>query len=248
MIPLAMFDQPWQWAFVLVVVLVLFGGSRIKDVMGSLWSGVRLFRNSLHYSAGLESDLQELNEDLDFAAAPRLAGQNLQGVPIYEGRLRIPPRSNDSIALRNLMKSVGTAFVLGLVGTILRWQNIIGGLCVLGTALTAICAFASGHELYSARRVRKRYGHLCSIDELASRAGTSELTYLLAAKERGIRPCCIIGGKEHYDLSDLGESSVLLRASEGATDDGALLRPAASRLADNPNLLSPVGRDEDSHS
>ena len=42
-----MFEAPWQWAIVLLIVLVLFGGSRIKDVMGSLGSGVKEFKKGL---------------------------------------------------------------------------------------------------------------------------------------------------------------------------------------------------------
>jgi sec-independent protein translocase protein TatA len=44
---IAMFEAPWQWAIVLLIVLVLFGGSRIKDVMGSLGSGVKEFKKGL---------------------------------------------------------------------------------------------------------------------------------------------------------------------------------------------------------
>lgn len=44
---IAMFEAPWQWAIVLVIVLVLFGGSRIKDVMGSLGSGVKEFKKGI---------------------------------------------------------------------------------------------------------------------------------------------------------------------------------------------------------
>lgn len=44
---LAMFEAPWQWAIVLLIVLVLFGGSRIKDVMGSLGSGVKEFKKGI---------------------------------------------------------------------------------------------------------------------------------------------------------------------------------------------------------
>lgn len=45
---IAMFESPWQIAVVLVIVLVLFGGSRIKDVMGSLGSGVKEFKKGLN--------------------------------------------------------------------------------------------------------------------------------------------------------------------------------------------------------
>lgn len=44
---IAMFEAPWQWAIVLLIVLILFGGSRIKDVMGSLGSGVKEFKKGI---------------------------------------------------------------------------------------------------------------------------------------------------------------------------------------------------------
>jgi sec-independent protein translocase protein TatA len=44
---LAMIENPTMWLIILVVVLVLFGGSRIKDVMGSLGSGVKEFKKGI---------------------------------------------------------------------------------------------------------------------------------------------------------------------------------------------------------
>lgn len=44
---LAMFESPWQILIVLVIVLVLFGGGRIKEIMGGLGSGVKEFKKGL---------------------------------------------------------------------------------------------------------------------------------------------------------------------------------------------------------
>ena len=55
----AMFEAPWQWAIVLVIVLVLFGGSRIKEVMGSLGSGVKEFKKGI--SEDDETDKKDKN-------------------------------------------------------------------------------------------------------------------------------------------------------------------------------------------
>lgn len=45
---IAMFESPYQLLIILVIVLVLFGGGRIKDVMGSLGSGMREFKKGLN--------------------------------------------------------------------------------------------------------------------------------------------------------------------------------------------------------
>lgn len=45
-----MFDGvgPWQVVIVAVIVLVLFGGSRIPEMMRGLGSGIRQFKKALH--------------------------------------------------------------------------------------------------------------------------------------------------------------------------------------------------------
>ena len=63
----AMFEAPWQWAIVIVIVLVLFGGNRIKDVMGSLGSGVKEFKK------GISED--EDTEKKDKSTTPAVAGK-----------------------------------------------------------------------------------------------------------------------------------------------------------------------------
>ena len=45
---LAMFESPSQWLIVLVIVLLLFGGNRIPELMKGLGSGMREFKKGLH--------------------------------------------------------------------------------------------------------------------------------------------------------------------------------------------------------
>jgi sec-independent protein translocase protein TatA len=44
---LAMFESPTQWIVVLAVVLLLFGGSRIPEMMKGLGSGMKEFKKGL---------------------------------------------------------------------------------------------------------------------------------------------------------------------------------------------------------
>ncbi len=44
---LAMFESPTQWIIVLAIVLLLFGGSRIPEMMKGLGSGMREFKKGL---------------------------------------------------------------------------------------------------------------------------------------------------------------------------------------------------------
>ncbi|MGC8667137.1 MAG: twin-arginine translocase TatA/TatE family subunit [Chthonomonadales bacterium] len=44
---LAMFESPSQWLIILVIVLILFGGSRIPEVMRGLGSGMKEFKKGL---------------------------------------------------------------------------------------------------------------------------------------------------------------------------------------------------------
>jgi len=45
---LGMFESPQQWLIVLVIVLLLFGGSRIPELMRGLGSGMREFKKGLN--------------------------------------------------------------------------------------------------------------------------------------------------------------------------------------------------------
>jgi sec-independent protein translocase protein TatA len=44
----AMFESPSQWLIVLVIVLLLFGGNRIPELMKGLGSGMREFKKGLN--------------------------------------------------------------------------------------------------------------------------------------------------------------------------------------------------------
>jgi len=45
---LAMFESPTQWIILLVIVLLLFGGSKIPEMMKGLGSGMREFKKGLN--------------------------------------------------------------------------------------------------------------------------------------------------------------------------------------------------------
>ena len=45
---LAMFESPTQWMVVLVIVLLLFGGSKIPEMMKGLGSGMKEFKKSMN--------------------------------------------------------------------------------------------------------------------------------------------------------------------------------------------------------
>ena len=44
----AMFESPTQWIIILVIVLLLFGGSRIPEMMRGLGSGMKEFKKGLN--------------------------------------------------------------------------------------------------------------------------------------------------------------------------------------------------------
>ena len=44
---LALFESPQQWLIILVIVLLLFGGSRIPEIMRGMGSGMREFKKGL---------------------------------------------------------------------------------------------------------------------------------------------------------------------------------------------------------
>jgi len=46
-VPVAMFESPMDWAIVLLVVLLLFGGRKIPEMMRGLGQGIREFREGM---------------------------------------------------------------------------------------------------------------------------------------------------------------------------------------------------------
>ena len=85
----------------------------------------------------------------------------------------------------------------------------------------------------------RRFTNLVPIQDLAAQTGAPELTYLLAAREKGIAPRCIIDGREFYDINQLGDAGVLLRPAETPVAPEQLLRPAAESSRETENLVRP---------
>ena len=120
---------------------------------------------------------------------------------------------------------------------------------------SAIAAFAgligmtwTGIDAANVYNVRRRYGNLAGIVELAATAQTPELTYLLTTRERGIEPRCIIEGKEYFDVADFGDAAVLLRPAESPANPGpTLLRPAVGGATPGSSLLMPADENDANH-
>jgi hypothetical protein len=109
----------------------------------------------------------------------------------------------------------------------------------VGAVASFLGAAGAVHEFLAARRLRRRYRDLAPIEELAQRTGTPELSFLLAAREKGINPRCIIDGREYFDVNEMGEAAVLLRASESPEPQATLLIPAGNTLVDESALVRP---------
>lgn len=54
---LAMFSSPTEWAVVAVVVLVLFGGSKIPEMMKGLGQGMKEFKKGIREDEEPKKDL-----------------------------------------------------------------------------------------------------------------------------------------------------------------------------------------------
>ena len=58
---------PTQWLILLVIVLVLFGGSRIPEMMKGLGSGLREFKKGLHDESEERAEREEQNKSANGA-------------------------------------------------------------------------------------------------------------------------------------------------------------------------------------
>ena len=68
---LAMFESPTQWIIILAIVLLLFGGSRIPEMMKGLGSGMREFKKGLKEDEEKEKEEKAAKETkVDAAAKP----------------------------------------------------------------------------------------------------------------------------------------------------------------------------------
>ena len=58
--PLAI--QGWEWIIVALVVLLLFGGKKIPELMRGLGKGVKSFKEGMK---DVESDVKEIKKDIE---------------------------------------------------------------------------------------------------------------------------------------------------------------------------------------
>jgi sec-independent protein translocase protein TatA len=70
----------WEWLVILVIVLVIFGASRLKDIGSGLGGAINAFRNEV--KQGREEG--EDDEKKEKAAAPAQAAQAAPAAPAKE--------------------------------------------------------------------------------------------------------------------------------------------------------------------
>ena len=58
--PLAI--QGWEWIIIALVVLLLFGGKKIPELMRGLGKGVKSFKQGLH---DVEEEVKDIKKDLE---------------------------------------------------------------------------------------------------------------------------------------------------------------------------------------
>lgn len=63
----------WEWLVILVIVLVIFGASRLKDIGSGLGGAINAFRNEV--KQGREEGEDEEKAKKETAAAPAQAAQ-----------------------------------------------------------------------------------------------------------------------------------------------------------------------------
>lgn len=66
-------NQPWTWVIILLVVLVLFGATRLPALSKSLGQSIKIFRNEVKSDEpkdGAPSDAPEPAKPVDDASAP----------------------------------------------------------------------------------------------------------------------------------------------------------------------------------
>ena len=59
-LPLAI--QGWEWIIIALVVLLLFGGKKIPELMRGLGKGVKSFKQGMKE---VEEDVKEIKKDID---------------------------------------------------------------------------------------------------------------------------------------------------------------------------------------
>lgn len=54
--------QGWEWIIIALVVLLLFGGKKIPELMRGLGKGVKSFKDGIK---DVETEVKDIKEDLD---------------------------------------------------------------------------------------------------------------------------------------------------------------------------------------
>ena len=54
--------QGWEWIIIALVVLLLFGGKKIPELMRGLGKGVKSFKNGMKE---VENEMEEIKKDID---------------------------------------------------------------------------------------------------------------------------------------------------------------------------------------
>ena len=60
LVPLAI--HGWEWIIIALVVLLLFGGKKIPELMRGLGKGVKSFKQGLH---DVEEEVKDIKKDLE---------------------------------------------------------------------------------------------------------------------------------------------------------------------------------------
>lgn len=52
----------WEWVIIALVVLLLFGGKKIPELMKGMGKGVKAFKDGMN---GVENEVKEVKKDVD---------------------------------------------------------------------------------------------------------------------------------------------------------------------------------------
>lgn len=56
---------PWQWVIIALVIILLFGGKKIPELMRGLGKGMKEFKKGMN---DVENDIKEIDADLNSTA------------------------------------------------------------------------------------------------------------------------------------------------------------------------------------
>ena len=52
----------WEWVIIALVVLLLFGGKKIPELMKGMGKGVKAFKDGMH---GVEDEVKDIKKDVE---------------------------------------------------------------------------------------------------------------------------------------------------------------------------------------